>query len=136
MQADRFYSREDDGLAQPWVAKTVWLNPPYSAKGMERFVNKLEYEFKEARSFREALVITNNATETKWAQKLARMAHAVCFLSSRVAFKRINEFGEVWTPRSGTLQGQMMWYISDGSSSDSFEESFSRLGVCMREVAG
>lgn len=28
VQADRIYTQSDDGLAQDWTAKTVWLNPP------------------------------------------------------------------------------------------------------------
>ena len=29
VQANRIYTIEDDGLAQIWNARTVWLNPPY-----------------------------------------------------------------------------------------------------------
>ena len=34
----RFYSREDDGLAQSWALERVWCNPPFSA--LDRWVTK------------------------------------------------------------------------------------------------
>ena len=38
--ADRIYTVEDDGLAQPWFGR-VWLNPPYSkvSPWVDRFIN-------------------------------------------------------------------------------------------------
>jgi len=30
---ERFYTIEDDGLAQDWTGETVWVNPPYSRQG-------------------------------------------------------------------------------------------------------
>ena len=32
-KADRYFTREDDGLAQPWGTARVWCNPPYSDCG-------------------------------------------------------------------------------------------------------
>ena len=32
-KCERFYTRENDGLARPWAAERVWCNPPYSDVG-------------------------------------------------------------------------------------------------------
>lgn len=36
VHAERFYSIEDDGFNQTWKAKTLWLNPPYGQRGLDK----------------------------------------------------------------------------------------------------
>lgn len=132
VRADRFFTKADDGLAKDWDARTVWLNPPYSAKGMAAFVAKARVEW-EAKRFGELLVITNSATETRWGQSLAEMSNGLCLLRGRVAFLReTDEGGELYTPKSGTLQGQVVWYCTtyDDPPLDLFGLAFAELGAC------
>jgi phage N-6-adenine-methyltransferase len=59
----RYYTLEDDGLAQSWAGENVWCNPPYSDIGA--WVRK-------ARSETESLVVMllpANRTEQRWWQE-------------------------------------------------------------------
>ena len=119
-------------MVEDWNARTVWLNPPYTAKGMSAFIEKARAEW-EAKRFGEMLVLTNNSTETRWAQTLAEMSAGICLLDKRVAFLReTEEGGELYAPRSGTLTGQMVWYVStyDDPPVDLFGAAFAQLGAC------
>ena len=40
IQAEAFYTAEDDGLSRPWRGR-IWMNPPYSGKQSdERYRSK------------------------------------------------------------------------------------------------
>jgi DNA N-6-adenine-methyltransferase (Dam) len=39
-KAPRFFTADDDGLAQPWHARAVWLNPPYGKTSTPRWLAK------------------------------------------------------------------------------------------------
>lgn len=61
---ERFYSTEDDGLAQSWAGHNVWCNPPYS--DIRPWVEK-------AAAAQDALVVMllpANRTEQAWWQDL------------------------------------------------------------------
>mgnify|MGYP001589054128 CR=1 FL=1 len=119
VQAAHFYTAEDDGLAQPW-AGCVWLNPPYASELIGQFIDKLV----TSDAVTEAVVLVNNATETRWFQALAGRAAAVCFPASRVRFWNPNK--ESATP----LQGQAVVYV--GATPGLFCEVFQRFGWTAR----
>lgn len=129
VRALRIYTAEDNGLALPWDARNVWLNPPYTRKGMEAFVDKLVAEY-EAERFGELIAITNAATDTQWAKKLGLAASAICLLEGRVRFLRQADDGQFYTPKNGSLQGQMVWYVSPHYDPDRFGMAFEQLGNC------
>ena len=115
VQADRFYTAEDDGLLHEWSGK-IWLNPPFAL--VARFVEKLL-----SSDFEQAIVLTNNATETGWMKSLAEKASAMVFHTGRLAFLRHGEEGE---EKSKPMQGQVFSYI--GPNPDAFLDEFSSYG--------
>ena len=77
------YAEADDGLAHDWAGR-VWLNPPFKSPLVRQFIEKLL----DSPSITAAVVVTNNATETRWGQKLLQAATRVCLPSKRIRFLR------------------------------------------------
>ena len=120
VKAGVIYTIDDDGLKQDWKGN-VWMNPPYAQPLMTQFSDKLVSELKHINN---AIVLVNNATETKWFQSMAKKANAICFPETRIKF--IDKEGK----ESGApLQGQTFLYF--GSSVDRFEKNFSQFGFVM-----
>jgi ParB family chromosome partitioning protein len=120
VKAGVIYTIDDDGLAQDWFGN-VWMNPPYAQPLMTQFAEKLISELPELCT---AIVLVNNATETKWFQLMAKQATAICFPEARIKF--IDKEGK----ESGSpLQGQTFLYF--GSSVDRFKKNFSQFGFVM-----
>jgi phage N-6-adenine-methyltransferase len=122
VRAARYYTADDDGLARPWSGR-VWMNPPYSTGLVDRFVARL-LEAHEAKDVTAAVVLTNNATDTRWWQALARRSSSVCCLAGRVRFR--SETGEV---AGAGLQGQTVAYLGDDPMR--FADRFAEYGVVL-----
>jgi DNA N-6-adenine-methyltransferase (Dam) len=121
VKATRYYTRENDGLIQRWDGR-VFLNPPYAGGLVDRFVSKLLQHY-QCGDVTAAIVLTNNATETDWFQRLASSASALCFCKRRIRY---------WQPYAPTLndplQGQVFTYL--GPDVAGFADVFRRIGVC------
>jgi phage N-6-adenine-methyltransferase len=125
IQARSFFTKKDNGLTQPWHGR-VWLNPPYSASMVQRFVDKLCGEY-DAGRMTEAVVLVNNATDTAWFHSLLARFPA-CVLRRRVPFWRPGFSG------GGARQGQVIFYL--GPNADRFRGVFSRFGVVVSAWPG
>lgn len=122
VKADLWYTKEDDGLKQPW-AGTVWMNPPYSQPLVQEFCD-LFVEKIETGEITEGCVLVNNATETVFFQNMLKHCRAVCFIEGRIQF--IDENGDA---KGAPLQGQAVLYF--GTNYASFESVFSNFGVVL-----
>lgn len=69
VRAKAFYTAKQNGLDLNWEGN-VWMNPPYAAELVGKFCDKLIKHF-VAGEVPAALVLVNNATETRWFQALA-----------------------------------------------------------------
>jgi phage N-6-adenine-methyltransferase len=108
-----WYGKKEDGLAHEWSGR-VFLNPPYSDPAP--WIAKL-LEALGSGAVPEAIVLTNNTTDTDWAQSLLDASAAVCFTRGRIAFDRPGS-----KANKGTRQGQVFFYL--GNDPDSFIAAF------------
>ena len=118
VQAERFYSVEDDGLTKEWRGR-VWMNPPYNAESVVKFTEKFVNEY-EAGHINEGIVLVNNATETSWFVNMVNVAAAIVFPRGRIRYESSTR--ESLAP----LQGQAFLYF--GENIDKFFEAFSEIG--------
>ena len=121
VRAKRYYTKLDSGLDHPW-RRRVFCNPPYSVPLCAQFVSKLLPECRAGR-VTEAILLTNDCTDTSWWHEAMAEAEAACFVRGRIAFQKVT--GEVGAPP----QGQTFFYF--GSDRSRFIQVFERLGIVL-----
>ncbi len=75
------YTKEDDGLSQPWVGR-VYMNPPYGNE-IAAWVTKLCQEHEHG-GMTEAIALVPARTDTAWFRRLRD--YPVCFVAGRLTF--------------------------------------------------
>lgn len=118
VQAETYFTAETNGLDKPWYGR-VWMNPPYESKLINQFSERMHKAVEEG-EIEQAVILVNNATETRWFQGMACVASAICFPQGRVRF---------WHPSKASatpLQGQAIIYI--GENVEQFRAEFGGMG--------
>lgn len=122
VQAVTWYGVEQDGLTQAWSGN-VWMNPPYARGLIERFIDRLVTAHL-AGDVPEALVLVNNATDTRWFHQMQSVPdrHTLA-LSYRVRF--VSPEGR----DPNAMQGQVIVYL--GQRRQEFADAFRDHGVVL-----
>jgi phage N-6-adenine-methyltransferase len=122
VKAERYFDVNMDAFKQPWFegVGTVFMNPPYSRDLIEKSVNIYLSNLTNG-SISQAIVLVNNATETKWFQTLSEPADAICLVNKRIPFETVDG-----KHTSGNTRGQIFLYY--GSNKNRFKSVFNNIG--------
>jgi hypothetical protein len=125
VRASVFYTAETDGLGRPWRGR-VWLNPPYRADLIGRFVRKLLDEL-EAGDVPEAVLLVHARTDARWFHHAALSAAALCLTLGRIRFEAPEG------PADSPTTGSAFFYF--GTRPDTFAATFGAYGIVFLDRA-
>lgn len=126
VEARRHINAEQDAFKTPWFddkSGSVFMNPPYGRGLVNRAVDVFIENWVKG-NITEAIVLVNNATETRWFHTLLKESSAICLPSGRIAFEN-NDGKNV----SGNTRGQVFLYF--GSNISRFSVIFNNIGISL-----
>lgn len=82
-KCERFFTPEEDGLAQDWEGM-CWMNPPYGRQQV-KWIKKACEEFEKGTSKVVCLIPARPDTKV-WQDIIFKKATAVCFIAGRIKF--------------------------------------------------
>ena len=106
VQADRYHTRDDDGLLHAWSGR-VFMNPPYARQLISDFVRTLLDHY-QAGHVPAYICLVNDCMDTQWAHDLLCASASVCFVRGRIGFDTPAGAGKGKPPR-----GQVFYYAGD-----------------------
>lgn len=128
VKADRFYTKEDNGLEQPWYGK-IWLNPPYGRSGKESniglFTTKLIREYRSG-NIEQGILLSTPRPDTSWFPLL--WEYPICFVDHGIAFFRLLDSKlTLDNKHTGHFFGTIFVYL--GPFQQKFIDVFSQFGT-------
>lgn len=126
VQAERFFTKKDDGLKQEWIANTLWMNQPSSDPLVRQFTSRLVDEFAAGR-VKQAVMLQNSATDTEWFHQIAPLAMTCCPRG------RINYYNTAGKSKANRYC-QTFFYL--GEERARFAQVFARFGLISTHTAG
>lgn len=134
VQAEHYFTKEQNGILQEWRARSLWLNPPYgrSAKmqGMHQstiklFVDKCLDAYQRG-DVLQAIILATTEVNAKWFYPLWQ--YPICIPDHRVNFivpiQQKNKYSQMF----GTC------FVYLGPNEGRFTEVFSRFGRIVRAI--
>lgn len=109
VRAEHCYTRETDGLKQPWFGR-IFLNPPYESRQVQAFVRRLLTTFTE-HEVTEAILLVNSSPDTQWFQDAERACSALCHTRGRIAFHKGEKDGSITEKTTAGPVGQTFFYF-------------------------
>lgn len=107
--------------------ETLFMNPPYSNGAVRAAVDRLLEAF-DARRFSRGIVLVNNASETRFFQKLLKQSAALCLPGHRIAFENVDG-----KRVSGNTRGQTFFFLSrDPKAVNAFAGAFQPFGPVLK----
>lgn len=151
IQAKEYYGLDNDkdALTRTWNHNHIWLNPPYSAGNISRFVDKAIYEW-DVRDFdqsvpspKQMMILTNVQSDSKWFHILLNSCDTVLFWKGRIKFLKVidGKAYEKWEGEKSKAEGKgkignspryvnSLFYF--GNNSDRFREAFKDKGTFLQ----
>lgn len=127
VKAERFFTIDDDAFKSVWGSDiNVFMNPPYG-RGICSKACLLFLSWWQTTKNSSAIVLTNNATDTKWFQAMLAVSSAVCFTNHRIAF-----YSADGKSVSGNTRGQTFFYF--GEDVKGFGETFKKFGIILKNI--
>jgi phage N-6-adenine-methyltransferase len=83
-ECGRYFDEINSAFHQPWTPEPVWLNPPYGAGVIDRFVRRAQYE--SERNGATVVCLIPARTATKWLAVIWQHARVIVFLRGRLKF--------------------------------------------------
>ena len=128
VKATRFFTLEHDGLQQKWSGR-VFLNPPYAMPYIKQFAERMVAAV-SAGEIQQAVMLTNNATDTEWFHALLAACQACCLTRGRISFLEAHD-GELIEKGSPT-HGQAFFYF--GKAPVKFSKIFAEFGTIVTRL--